>query len=103
MRIAIVCPSGFARGERGRTQSIEIAPALEHFETALELFVDLVHRVVTPRGFDARRLVGVGLARGVAALDLRVIGRIVLSWVVTLPVGAGLAALFFFTLKGIFS
>ncbi len=48
-------------------------------------------------------VIGVGLARGLAALDLRVIGRIVLSWVVTLPVGAGLAALFFFTLKGIFS
>jgi len=48
-------------------------------------------------------VVGVGLARGVGALNLKVIGTIVVSWVVTLPVGAALAAFFFFTLKGIFS
>ena len=47
-------------------------------------------------------VIGVGLARGVGAIDLRVIGGIVLSWIVTLPVGGVLAALFFFTLKGIF-
>ena len=46
---------------------------------------------------------GVGLARGVGALDLRVVLNIVISWLITLPVGAGLAMLFFFTLKGIFS
>ena len=48
-------------------------------------------------------VIGVGLARGIGAIDLRVIGGIVVSWVVTLPVGAVLAALFFFTLKGIFT
>jgi len=48
-------------------------------------------------------VVGVGLARGVGALNLKVIGTIVVCWVVTLPVGAALAAFFFFTLKGIFS
>ena len=48
-------------------------------------------------------VIGVGLARGVGAIDLRVIGGIVVSWVVTLPVGGILAALFFFTLKGIFT
>jgi PiT family inorganic phosphate transporter len=47
-------------------------------------------------------VIGVGLARGVGAIDLRVIGGIVVSWVVTLPVGGILAALFFFTLKGMF-
>lgn len=47
-------------------------------------------------------VMGVGLARGFAALDLRVIGKIILSWLVTLPIGAGLAALFFFVLRGIF-
>ena len=30
-------------------------------------------------------VMGVGMARGIAALDLRVIGKILLSWVVTLP------------------
>jgi PiT family inorganic phosphate transporter len=48
-------------------------------------------------------VIGVGLARGVGAIDLRVIGGIVVSWVVTLPVGGILAALFFFTLKGMFT
>ena len=47
-------------------------------------------------------VLGVGLARGVGALDLRVILNIVISWLVTLPAGAFMAALFFFTLKGIF-
>ncbi|MFV1973155.1 MAG: inorganic phosphate transporter [Thiohalobacterales bacterium] len=47
-------------------------------------------------------VIGVGLARGIGAIDLRVIGNIIISWVVTLPVGAALAALFFFILKGIF-
>lgn len=48
-------------------------------------------------------VLGVGLARGVGALDLRVVLNIVISWLITLPIGAGLAMLFFFTLKGIFS
>ncbi|MEA3292214.1 MAG: inorganic phosphate transporter [Pseudomonadota bacterium] len=47
-------------------------------------------------------VIGVGLARGIGAIDLRVIGGIVTSWLVTLPVGGILAALFFFTLKGAF-
>ncbi len=47
-------------------------------------------------------VMGVGLARGVGALDLRVIGNIVVSWVVTLPAGGILAAIFFFIFKGIF-
>jgi inorganic phosphate transporter, PiT family len=48
-------------------------------------------------------VMGVGLARGFAALDIRVIGKIVVSWVVTLPAGGILAALFFFMLKGMFT
>ena len=47
-------------------------------------------------------VMGVGMARGVGAMDLRVLGGILLAWVVTLPVGAALAAVFYFTLKGIF-
>jgi PiT family inorganic phosphate transporter len=47
-------------------------------------------------------VIGVGLARGMGAIDLRVIGKIVASWLVTLPAGGVLAALFFFALKGIF-
>ena len=47
-------------------------------------------------------VIGVGLAQGLAALDLRVIGMIAVSWFITLPVGGILSAFFFFTLKGIF-
>ncbi|RUR39354.1 inorganic phosphate transporter [Vreelandella populi] len=47
-------------------------------------------------------VLGVGLARGMAALNLRVIGTIVLSWLITLPAGAGLAIVFFFMFKGMF-
>jgi len=48
-------------------------------------------------------VLGVGLARGIAALNLGIIRTIVMSWVITLPAGACLSILFFFTLKGIFS
>ena len=48
-------------------------------------------------------VLGVGLARGISAIDLSVVGRIFISWMVTLPVGAGLSILFFFALKGIFT
>jgi PiT family inorganic phosphate transporter len=48
-------------------------------------------------------VLGVGLARGISAIDLGVVGRVVISWVVTLPIGAGLSILFFYTFKGIFS
>jgi PiT family inorganic phosphate transporter len=48
-------------------------------------------------------VLGVGLARGIAALNLRVVGTIFMSWLVTLPAGAGLAILFFYVIRGIFS
>ncbi|MDG2063771.1 MAG: inorganic phosphate transporter [SAR324 cluster bacterium] len=47
-------------------------------------------------------VVGVGLARGIGALDLRVIGGIFMSWVITLPVGALLSIFFFFFFRGLF-
>ena len=47
-------------------------------------------------------VLGVGLARGMAALNTRVINKIFLSWLITLPAGALMSILFFFTLKGIF-
>jgi PiT family inorganic phosphate transporter len=40
-------------------------------------------------------VLGVGVARGIEAIDLRVVGRILVSWVVTIPAGAILAILFF--------
>lgn len=47
-------------------------------------------------------VLGVGMARGIAALNLGVIRNIVISWVVTLPAGAALSIVIFFMLKGIF-
>lgn len=48
-------------------------------------------------------VLGVGLARGIGALNLRVISGIFASWMVTLPAGAALSILFFFFLKGVFT
>jgi len=44
-------------------------------------------------------VLGVGLARGIEALDLRVVARIFVSWVITIPAGAFLAIVFFFLFK----
>ncbi|MFA7557949.1 MAG: inorganic phosphate transporter [Hydrogenophaga sp.] len=47
-------------------------------------------------------VLGVGLARGIAALNLEVVRNIFMSWVVTLPAGAFFAIVFFYILKAIF-
>ena len=47
-------------------------------------------------------VLGVGLARGISAVNAGVVGRILLSWIITLPVGAGLSIIIFFIFKGIF-
>ena len=47
-------------------------------------------------------VLGVGLARGIGAIDLRVVGTIFTSWVITLPAGAFLSIIFFFIFKAIF-
>jgi PiT family inorganic phosphate transporter len=46
-------------------------------------------------------VLGVGLARGISALNLRVIGSIFMSWIITLPAGAILAIIFFYILKAL--
>ena len=46
-------------------------------------------------------VLGVGLARGIEAIDLRVVGRIFVSWVVTIPAGALLSIVFFLIFKSI--
>jgi PiT family inorganic phosphate transporter len=47
-------------------------------------------------------IMGVGLARGFGAIDLRVVRRIFASWVVTLPISALLSAGLFILLRKIF-
>jgi PiT family inorganic phosphate transporter len=46
-------------------------------------------------------VLGVGLARGIEAIDLRVVTNIFVSWVVTIPAGAFLSIIFFFIFKAI--
>ena len=48
-------------------------------------------------------VLGVGLARGIGALNLNVVRTIFMSWVITLPAGAILSIIFFFILKASFS
>jgi inorganic phosphate transporter, PiT family len=46
-------------------------------------------------------VLGVGLARGIGALNLRVIRSIFMSWVITLPAGAILAVAFYHVLEAL--
>jgi PiT family inorganic phosphate transporter len=46
-------------------------------------------------------VLGVGLARGIGALDLRVVGRIITSWVATLPIAAGFSIFFFHVFRAL--
>ncbi|MCB1699491.1 MAG: inorganic phosphate transporter [Pseudomonadales bacterium] len=47
-------------------------------------------------------VLGVGFARGIGALNTRIIGSIFMSWLITLPAGAGLAVVFFYIFKAVF-
>ncbi len=47
-------------------------------------------------------ILGVGLARGIGALNLSTMRDIVASWIITIPAGAGLAIIIFFILRAIF-
>ena len=46
-------------------------------------------------------VLGVGMARGIAAINMRVAQKIFMSWIVTLPAGAILSMAFYFLLKGL--
>lgn len=48
-------------------------------------------------------VLGVGFARGIAALNLGVVRNIVASWIVTLPAGALLAVVFFYAIQAMFT
>lgn len=87
-RITELTPSrGFA-AELGAASTVVIA-------SASGLPISTTHTLVGA-------VLGVGLARGIAALNLRVISTIFASWLITLPAGAGLAIVFFFGFKGYF-
>jgi inorganic phosphate transporter, PiT family len=46
-------------------------------------------------------VLGVGMARGIAAINMGVVRTILMSWIITLPAGAILAIVFFFVLRGL--
>jgi PiT family inorganic phosphate transporter len=46
--------------------------------------------------------IGVGLARGLQALDLRVVWTIMLYWIITLPIAALTSAVIYVILSSIF-
>ncbi|MGL4205950.1 MAG: inorganic phosphate transporter [Aeromonadaceae bacterium] len=48
-------------------------------------------------------IMGVGLARGIAAINLGVVRNIVISWVITLPAGGILAIAIFYLLQWLFT
>jgi PiT family inorganic phosphate transporter len=48
-------------------------------------------------------VLGVGIARGIGAIDLRVVGKIMISWVATLPIAATLSICFYYFFKGLLS
>lgn len=48
-------------------------------------------------------VLGVGFARGIAALNLGVVRNIIASWIVTLPAGALLAVVFFHAMQAVFA
>jgi len=47
-------------------------------------------------------VIGVGLARGLEAVDLSVIKKIIVSWLLTLPIAAGTSITIFLILRGVF-
>lgn len=47
-------------------------------------------------------VLGIGLARGIDYINLKVVRDIALSWVITIPAGAGFAALFYLILNAFF-
>ncbi len=87
-KITELTPSrGFA-AELGAASTVVIA-------SATGLPISTTHTLVGA-------VLGVGFARGIGAINLRTIGVIFMSWIITLPAGAGLAIIFFFLFKGIF-
>ena len=46
-------------------------------------------------------VLGVGFARGIAAIDLGVVRGIFLSWVITVPAGAILAVVYYVILRAV--
>jgi len=54
---------------------------------------------VSPTHVLVGAVLGVGMARGMTAINLAVVGRIFVSWIITIPAGALLSICFFYLLR----
>ena len=87
-KITELTPSrGFA-AELGAATTVVLA-------SALGLPISTTHTLVGA-------VLGVGIARGIAALNLKITAVIFGSWLITLPAGAGLAIIFFYCFRALF-
>jgi PiT family inorganic phosphate transporter len=83
-RITLLSPSRGFTAEFGAATTILLA-------SKLGLPISTTHTLVGA-------VLGVGLARGISALNLNTIRDIFFSWIITIPAGAGLAIVFFYGL-----
>ena len=92
-RMAATLVPGLARRGKAREFAAELAAATTIvIASGTGMPISTTHTLVGA-------VLGVGLARGIEAIDLRVVARIFVSWVVTIPVGAFLAIVFFSIFK----
>lgn len=70
------------------------------FAAAITILIASVYKLpVSTTHTLVGAVLGVGLARGIGALNLNTVRDIVASWIITIPAGAGLAILFFYALQ----
>ena len=73
------------------------------FSAALTiLFASLYKLPISTTHTLVGAVLGVGLARGIGAINLNTIRDIIASWLITIPAGAGLAILIFYALRLVF-
>ena len=87
-KITLLTPTRGFCAEFGAATTIVLA-------TKLGLPISTTHTLVGA-------VLGVGLARGIGAVDLATVRDVVLSWLVTVPAGALLAIVFFLGLRALF-
>jgi len=70
------------------------------FAAALTILIASVYKLpISTTHTLVGAVLGVGMARGIGALNLNTVRDIVASWIITIPAGAGLAILFYYGLQ----
>ena len=73
------------------------------FAAALTILIASVYKLpISTTHTLVGAVLGVGLARGLRALNLNVVRDVAISWTVTIPAGASLSILFFLILRAAF-